>query len=235
VPKVNVYLPDDLAEGVRTARLPVSAICQRALEEALRSTTALREGATKEFMGLPDDLAPPGPITARLGTAIQLAYTAAQDRGSRWVSTGDLVIGILDEGANLALRVLAALDVEAPDIRLELDAALDDGRKAKQRPEADDPARRAIELMGEEAVRMSHNYLGCEHLLLAVIAEPEGVGGQVLRSMGVDLTVARRAVTTALTGFIHALANPPSSAAPVDKILAAIGERLDRIEAKLSR
>ena len=37
MPKINVYLPDDLADEVRKHKLPVSAICQQALlEEVLK-------------------------------------------------------------------------------------------------------------------------------------------------------------------------------------------------------
>ncbi|MDX6415722.1 MAG: hypothetical protein QOG28_342, partial [Trebonia sp.] len=36
MPKINVYLPDDLAEAVKEAGLPVSAICQATLEQAVR-------------------------------------------------------------------------------------------------------------------------------------------------------------------------------------------------------
>ena len=42
VPKINVYLPEELATSVRAASLPVSAICQAALEQALRGVQALR-------------------------------------------------------------------------------------------------------------------------------------------------------------------------------------------------
>jgi post-segregation antitoxin (ccd killing protein) len=31
MPKINVYLPDDLATAVRAANIPVSAVCQKAL------------------------------------------------------------------------------------------------------------------------------------------------------------------------------------------------------------
>ena len=32
MPKINVYVPDELAAAVKDAKLPVSAICQGALE-----------------------------------------------------------------------------------------------------------------------------------------------------------------------------------------------------------
>ena len=42
MPKINVYLPDDLAAAVRDAHVPVSAVCQNALERAVRDVTSLR-------------------------------------------------------------------------------------------------------------------------------------------------------------------------------------------------
>ena len=42
MPKINVYLSDELATAVRDAHVPVSAICQAALERAVRGVNALR-------------------------------------------------------------------------------------------------------------------------------------------------------------------------------------------------
>jgi post-segregation antitoxin (ccd killing protein) len=36
MPKINVYLPDDLAAAVRAADVPVSAVCQPALVDAVQ-------------------------------------------------------------------------------------------------------------------------------------------------------------------------------------------------------
>lgn len=40
MPKINVYLPDDLADEVRQYQLPVSAICQQALLERISKMKA---------------------------------------------------------------------------------------------------------------------------------------------------------------------------------------------------
>jgi len=42
MPKINVYLPDELADAVRRSGVPVSAICQRALEQSVRRVNAIR-------------------------------------------------------------------------------------------------------------------------------------------------------------------------------------------------
>ena len=44
MPKINVYLPDALAEAVKEAQLPVSSICQAALETAIQRVQAAPHG-----------------------------------------------------------------------------------------------------------------------------------------------------------------------------------------------
>lgn len=46
MPKVNVYLPEQLADSVRDLQIPLSEVCQRALdiEVARRSSTAVSSG-----------------------------------------------------------------------------------------------------------------------------------------------------------------------------------------------
>ena len=55
-------------------------------------------------------------------------------------------------------------------------------------------ARKVLQLAQEEAQRLHHNYIGTEHLLLGLVREGEGVAGQVLTSLGVDLEKVRKAV-----------------------------------------
>ena len=45
-------------------------------------------------------------------------------------------------------------------------------------------ARRVLQLANEEAERLSHNYIGTEHLLLGIVKEESGIAGRVLRELG---------------------------------------------------
>ncbi|MCX6140717.1 MAG: ATP-dependent Clp protease ATP-binding subunit [Candidatus Kapabacteria bacterium] len=51
-----------------------------------------------------------------------------------------------------------------------------------------------IRLSREEALRLGHDYIGTEHLLLGIIREGEGIGVKILRNLGVDLGKLKRAV-----------------------------------------
>ena len=57
-----------------------------------------------------------------------------------------------------------------------------------------DRARRVVVLAQEESQRLSHNYIGSEHLLLGLLAEREGVAARALQSLNVTLTAAREQV-----------------------------------------
>ncbi|WP_432987143.1 Clp protease N-terminal domain-containing protein [Dactylosporangium sp. CA-233914] len=236
MPKINVYLPDELAEAVKAAGVPVSAVCQRALEQAVRRVTAIRE----TVLGDLDDAALAARLpnfTARVRTVLRLSAERAAAESAPAVGTGHLLAGLLAEGGNLALHVLRAIDVE-PD-RLAQDLA----RQSPAEPAVSDdatrrfsaPAAAALELTVTEATALGHNYVGCEHLLLGLIAEPDGAGGQVLRAAGAELRLTRRAVSAALAGYVHLRAQtpPPASAeAALAAALAPLLERIERLEAR---
>jgi ATP-dependent Clp protease ATP-binding subunit ClpC len=245
MPKINVYLPEDLAEAVREARLPVSAVCQRALEDALRHATAASESARS--FAEPEDASTwvRGRATPRVHEVMRLAHQAARDRKVPYVGTEHILIGLLDEGGNLGVRVIGVLDVELDDLRQELDAAIEQHtpkRSATTRqPVATPTTKEVFAIAAKEALRLGHNYIGCEHVLLGLIIDEEGLAGRVLRSMGLDITVTRRAVVAALSGFLHARESDPApspAAAPaengLERALDEIRTRLTEIERKLA-
>jgi ATP-dependent Clp protease ATP-binding subunit ClpC len=252
MPKINVYLPDELAEAVRIANVPVSAICQRALEQAVRRITAIRGTAVV-------DLAIDDPtsrlarhFTGRARSALRSAIDRARASEAPSVGTGDLLAGLLAEHGNLALRVLEAIDVAPEEVKRDLDGvssvpepsaagsaagpvaagagavgsgAVGSGavgtRASGETGEGlrfSGAAANALELAVTEAHTLGHNYVGCEHLLLGLIGEEEGAAGTVLRALGAELRLTRRAVVAALSGFVHLRAQyqsaPDGSSSP---------------------
>ncbi|MFD0278549.1 Clp protease N-terminal domain-containing protein [Kitasatospora sp. NPDC127111] len=80
-----------------------------------------------------------------------------------------------------------------------------------------DGARRVVMRAQQEAAELRHGYVGTEHLLLAVLAEPEEPAAAVLVDAGLDHETARRAVRRLLGEGDDAQA------------LAAIGVDLDAV------
>ena len=234
MPKVNVYLPDELAAAVRDAQLPVSGICQAALERAVRDVTSAR--AADETP--PEDRPGLGlfsRFTPRARQAVTLAESAARQVPHNYVGTEHVLLGLIDEGGNLALEVLASLDIERVDVRAELVASM--GAPTPEPLAAHLPftrlAKRALELATKEALTLGHNYIGCEHLLLSLLATEDGLASQVLRRMGLELRTTRRAVVTALTGLVHAQQRDSAREQAPDA-LTQILRRLDALEQRLA-
>jgi len=243
MPKINVYLPDDLAEAVKEAGVPVSAICQRALEQAVRRITAIRQAGLDGANG--DTLAARLPnFTVRARTALAGAIDRSRGVDRTTVTTADLLGGVVDEGANLALQVLRAMDIDPTVVARELDRPVPDepgagsdvgGRRFSA------AAANVLEAAVAEATGFGHNYVGCEHLLLGLVAETDGAAGKILRSLGADPRLTRRAVSAALAGYVHLNAQKQAAAesdaasltAAVRREVQPLIARIERLEAHL--
>lgn len=70
----------------------------------------------------------------------------------------------------------------------------------------DTDSRKVLELTFREALRLGHNYVGTEHILLALLALLEFEGGSgVLSGLGVEKDAVWAAVETAVTEAAAAL------------------------------
>jgi ATP-dependent Clp protease ATP-binding subunit ClpC len=225
-------LPEDLAAAVRDARLPVSAVCQAALERAVRDATAWR--GSEDLVAREPVHGPFTRFTPRARTAIACAQDQARALRHGYVGTEHLLLGILDEGSNLGLKVLAVFDIEVDDVRAELVASLlPANTEVPEHPPFTALAKKSLKLATDEAAGLGHNYVGCEHLLLGLLAAEDGLAHVVLRRMGMEPRSARRAVTTAVSGFAHARETGPTQAASTQATLKEIVQRLEAIERRL--
>lgn len=242
MPKINVYLPDDLAAAVREAGFPVSPVCQEALAAAVRKVNSAR----KAISAIRDPGFDPGQhptlgsrLQSRMTPRLDEVFRLAGQAGGGPAGTGQLLLGVLEEGHNLGLRLLQAVDID-PD---ELTAALRQADLAEPEtldaggpdpglgPDLTRPAWRAIAAALEAAIDLGHNYLGCEHLVLGLAAETDSVAGRMLRDLGLDPVAARKALMSVLAGYVH---GREDDTPPVTEALGEIMRRLDALEARVT-
>jgi ATP-dependent Clp protease ATP-binding subunit ClpC len=86
-----------------------------------------------------------------------------------------------------------------------------------------------IRLSREEALRLGHDYIGTEHLLLGVIREGEGIAVKILRNLAVDLFKLKKAIedTVRTSGGTLTIGNIPLTK-QAEKVL-----KITYLEAKL--
>lgn len=68
--------------------------------------------------------------------------------------------------------------------------------EAKFSPQVKD----VISFSREEALRLGHDYIGAEHLLLGLIREGDGMAIKILKSLGVDTSKLRRSIEDSVRG-----------------------------------
>jgi hypothetical protein len=122
-------------------------------------------------------------FTPRAKAAVAAAQDAARDAHHQQISTQHLILGVLDDADALATRLLLAQGAKPAAVRAELDLPAGSGEKLELVP-FDAGARKALELTFREALRLGHNYIGTEHMLLALLEVEDGDGP--LHRAGVD-------------------------------------------------
>jgi ATP-dependent Clp protease ATP-binding subunit ClpC len=202
MPKVNVYLPDRLAADVKAAGLPVSAICQRALERVLR------EVDLKAMTERPSVLGIYGRFLQRARQSLDLAYEEAVIRRHATIQSEDLLVGILQQGSNFAVYILESLGVSPDDVIVRTYDLSPAGEapppfNAPLDRAIGDDTRRALALAAQHAAARGA-YVGNEQLLYGLAAAEGTLASRILAEFAVDAEAVARAMREQLRAWVDA-------------------------------
>src|SRR6478735_12173369 len=168
-----------------------------------QSMGVTKQAAQKRFVPKPPTLDPQQgfeAFTPRARSVIMAAQEEARTLGDDEVRPPHLVLGLLSEPAALAARALADQGVTPDSVRTAATAALPSGPGPSPDPiPYDAGSRKVMQLTFREALRLGHNYIGTEHLLLALLEFEDGTG--VLCGLGVGKQRVEKWVTDTLTGI----------------------------------
>ena len=136
-----------------------------------------------------------GRFTERAQKALLYAQEEARNIGHNYVGTEHLLLGLLREEGGAAAKVLADLGMEIDKMREYIVRLVGKGNYNFSEGFGYTPrTKRVMELSFYEARNLGHNYVGTEHLLLALIREGEGVAARIMKDAGVDLEKVRALV-----------------------------------------
>ncbi|OJY38870.1 Clp protease N-terminal domain-containing protein [Pseudonocardia sp. 73-21] len=163
-----------------------------------RSMGVTKQAAQKRFV--PKESADLDPdqgfsrYTPRARNVVITSQNEARAAGNDTITPAHLVLGLLAEDKGLGARAIVAHGVPLDAVRAAATAALPPAAETK--PDLvpfDAQARKALELTFREALRLGHNYVGTEHILLALLEQEDGTGllsGLGVEKERVDATVA---------------------------------------------
>lgn len=153
-----------------------------------KSMGVTKQAAQKRFVpkAEPTTLDPEqgfGRFTPRARNAVVAAQNAAHDAGNGEITPDHLLLGVLSDPAALATLLLQRQQVDVEALRAAITLPPSTGEPPELIPFSG-PARKALELTVREALRLGHNYIGTEHMLLALLELEDGAGP--LHRAGVD-------------------------------------------------
>lgn len=146
-----------------------------------------------------------GRYTDRARHVVVAARDAAVEAASPGIDTVHLVLGLLVEPAALAAGVIVSAGVSLDSVREAATANLPTGVDPVPDPMPyTAAAKKTLELTLREALRLGHNYIGTEHLLLALLEQGEGAGYEVLTGLGLTKEAAERRIVETLEEIVAA-------------------------------
>jgi Clp amino terminal domain, pathogenicity island component len=174
-----------------------------------RSMGVTKQAAQKRFVpkdpGGPLDPDPSegfGRFSPRARNAVVEAQKEAHAAGNDQIRPEHLVLGLLADPYALAAKAIVAQGVSLKTARQAMTAVLPAAGQVPALIPFDPQAKKALELTFREALRMGHNYIGTEHILLALLELDNGTGG--LTELGLDKAVAEAYVTAAVAAALSA-------------------------------
>ncbi|WP_042278165.1 ATP-dependent Clp protease ATP-binding subunit [[Clostridium] dakarense] len=125
-------------------------------------------------------------FTQRAKKAIDLSLESAQKLGHEVVGSEHILLGLLREKEGIAAKVLLKLGIT--DTILEAKIIEIEGKVENTPSEItlSPRSKQILELSGMFANKLKTNYIGTEHILLAIVQEGEGIGIKILNAEGID-------------------------------------------------
>ncbi|HEY6424478.1 MAG TPA: Clp protease N-terminal domain-containing protein [Pseudonocardiaceae bacterium] len=179
-----------------------------------RSMGVTKQAVRKRFVpkgpGDQSDLDPTqgfGRFTEQARNVVMAAQNEAHAANNDEIRPEHLVLGLLTEPDALGAQAIIAQGISLEAVRQTVTATLPPA--ADQVPDLipfDLGARKVLELTFREALRMGHNYIGTEHILLALLEHEDGTGS--LAGLGVNKTMAEGNTVTAVEASLPADEQP---------------------------
>jgi ATP-dependent Clp protease ATP-binding subunit ClpA len=144
-------------------------------------------------------------FTDRARRVVVLAQEEARRLQHNYIGTEHILLALIREQDGIAARALDRFGLNLNEVRDEVKERVGTGTAALKGHIPFTPrAKKVLELALGEALRLGHNYIGTEHILLGVIREGDGVGAQILKEHSADLQPVRDTVIELLHGYTAA-------------------------------
>lgn len=149
------------------------------------------QGKLASFVDRASQSKDPSPLIVKFTeSAVKVTVLAQEETrrvGHNFVGTEQVLLGLIGQKEGIAARALESQGVTLENARREVEKIIGRGTGFVAAEIAFTPrAKRSIELAWQEAQLLGNQFIGCEHWLLGLLQEGEGVAARVLEILNVD-------------------------------------------------
>jgi hypothetical protein len=162
--------------------------------------------------------------------ALFFARYEASVLGALSVDPEHLLLGLLRQRDPVLAHLLDRMSVAAEEIRLMIHSRIGPSQAqidtSVEMPFSDD-TKDVLKYTAQEAERLLHPYIGCEHLLLGLLRYERGLAWDVLREKGLNISPVREALVMHLSATLPL---PPEIAGMVASMEDAMRSRVEGVK-----
>lgn len=141
-------------------------------------------------------------FTQKAQNALNKALYFARELGHTYIGSEHLLLGLMSETDGVAAKLLEGRGVTFDKLRDAISEIAGSGDKTTVTPGDMTPrTKKIIETSSYESMRYGHNYIGTEHLLLALLSESDCVAVKLLINQNVNISDLKADVTNFFGGI----------------------------------
>ncbi|MBI4180289.1 ATP-dependent Clp protease ATP-binding subunit [bacterium] len=135
-------------------------------------------------------------FTARVQKLLFLAQQEAERHKHNLIGTEHLLFGLIKLGSGVALEILKDLGIDLQDLENEIQNVMKNQKRISEASGLDysPNAKKVLEISSDVAKSLKNDFVGTEHILIAILEEGEGTGAQILKKYHIDVDDVRLAL-----------------------------------------
>ncbi len=128
-------------------------------------------------------------FTKKSQEALGLAHDCACDLGHNYIGTEHLLMGLLAQQNSVASKLLSANGLTKGAMENLISNLMNTSAPIARETELPltPRSKRILEMSLAESVHLGHNFIGTEHILLALLRDADSVAVKIILNLGVDL------------------------------------------------
>ena len=126
-------------------------------------------------------------FTNRAKKVIEIANDKSIELGHNYIGTEHILYGLVKEGEGVASKVLTNKGITPEKVLKEIQEMLGNGKQIQESLGFTPRSKRILENAFIEARRIGYNYIGTEHLLLAILKEEDSIATKIILELNVEI------------------------------------------------